>query len=399
MPNIIRAIPVQLIRAILVVLFILGFGSLIGCGGGGGSPVAATPMPPTTATVTVTASPTRDQIAFVNQQVGNGVTREELFQILLDNNIAQREYFEQRLRELGLILSVAILPPTTTPVTVTVTVPITVTPMTMTPPPPLPITLRITPVMTVTMTRVNDWEIHTTMVAGTLNGEIRTTTRMTLRITTNVRTTTFATMTSPSGPAVSLGILPLMTMTNAVTLAPIITTTRMTAVGGITTTTAMTMAAISITTRITAFATMVITLTANAAAANEISYSPNMQQVVGAVMADGFNRGFAIGESGFAFSGRYDGDNRAAGFTYDFDTFALRTDYIRLPSKQDGEVWLDTYRFGILRPINDEARFFAGVDSYKNAILAIDINGDSQHRFGIAAGDGYAVKYEFRLNI
>ncbi len=130
-----------------------------------------------------------------------------------------------------------------------------------------------------------------------------------------------------------------------------------------------------------------------------MSYTPDIGYVVNAVMADGFNRGLAFGESGFAFSGRYDGDNRAAGFTYDFDNFALRTDYVRLPSKQDGAVWLDTFRFGILRPINDESRFFAGVDSYNNKILAIDTIGDNSHRFGIALSDGYAVKYEFRVRL
>ncbi len=130
-----------------------------------------------------------------------------------------------------------------------------------------------------------------------------------------------------------------------------------------------------------------------------LSYTPNMPNVLHAAMADTFHRGIAIGESNFAFSGRHNGNDRAAGFTYNFDTFALRTDYIRLPSKQDGEVMLDTYRFGIIRPINDEARFFAGVDSYKNAILALDVNGDNLHRFGIAAGDGYAVRYEFRVRL
>ncbi len=128
-------------------------------------------------------------------------------------------------------------------------------------------------------------------------------------------------------------------------------------------------------------------------------FSPDMRRVVHAVITDGFNSGFAIGESGFAFSGRHNGNNRAAGFRYDFGDFALRTDYIRLPSKQDSEVWLDTYRFGILRPINDKARFFAGVDSYRNAIFAIDTNGKHLHRFGIAIGDGYAARYEYRIRL
>ncbi len=137
----------------------------------------------------------------------------------------------------------------------------------------------------------------------------------------------------------------------------------------------------------------------NCPGASQLSYSPNMPNVLHAAMADTFHRGIGIGESRFAFSGRHNGNDRAAGFTYDFDNFALRTDYIRLPSKQDGGVWLDTYRFGILQPINDEARFFAGVDSYKNAILALDINAKNQHRFGIAAGNGYAVKYELRVRL
>ncbi|MGI9250292.1 MAG: hypothetical protein ACR2PR_03735 [Pseudohongiellaceae bacterium] len=130
-----------------------------------------------------------------------------------------------------------------------------------------------------------------------------------------------------------------------------------------------------------------------------LSYSPDMRRVVHAAMADNFRQGIGIGESGFAFSGSYDGDNRAAGFTYDFGNFKLRTDYVHLPSKQDSEVWLDTYRFGILRPINDEARFFAGVDSHRNAIFAIDTNGDNLHRFGIAIGDGYAARYEYRIRL
>ncbi|MGI9337250.1 MAG: hypothetical protein ACR2P4_01905, partial [Gammaproteobacteria bacterium] len=46
-----------------------------------------------------------------------------------------------------------------------------------------------------------------------------------------------------------------------------------------------------------------------------ISYSPNMPNVLHAVLADGFNRGIGIGESNFAFSGRHNGDDRAAGFT------------------------------------------------------------------------------------
>ncbi len=130
-----------------------------------------------------------------------------------------------------------------------------------------------------------------------------------------------------------------------------------------------------------------------------LSYTPNMPNVLHAVLADGFNRGIGIGESRFAFSGRHNGNDRAAGFTYDMGSFAVRTDYVHLPSKQDGGVFLDTYRFGIVRPINDETRFFAGVDSYRNAILALDVNGDNLHRFGIAAGDGYAVQYELRIRL
>ncbi|MGI9337575.1 MAG: hypothetical protein ACR2P4_03595 [Gammaproteobacteria bacterium] len=130
-----------------------------------------------------------------------------------------------------------------------------------------------------------------------------------------------------------------------------------------------------------------------------LSYTPNMPNVLHAAMADTFHRGIAIGESNFAFSGRHNGDDRAAGFTYDMGGYALRTDYIRLPSKQDSAVWLDTYRFGVMPYINDEVRFFAGVDSYRNAILAIDTNGENLHRFGVAVGDGYAVKYEFRVRL
>ncbi|MGI9338782.1 MAG: hypothetical protein ACR2P4_09785 [Gammaproteobacteria bacterium] len=130
-----------------------------------------------------------------------------------------------------------------------------------------------------------------------------------------------------------------------------------------------------------------------------MSYSPNMPNVLHAAMADTFHRGIGIGESRFAFSGRHNGNDRAAGFTYDMGGYALRTDYIRLPSKQDSAVWLDTYRFGVMPYINDEVRFFAGVDSYRNAILAIDTNGENLHRFGVAVGDGYAVKYEFRVRL
>ncbi|MGI9338068.1 MAG: hypothetical protein ACR2P4_06130, partial [Gammaproteobacteria bacterium] len=83
----------------------------------------------------------------------------------------------------------------------------------------------------------------------------------------------------------------------------------------------------------------------------------------------------------------------------DMGGYALRTDYVHLPSKQDSGVWLDTYRFGIMPYINDETRFFAGVDSYRNAIFAIDTNGENLHRFGIAAGDGYAVRYELRIRL
>ncbi|MGI9338168.1 MAG: hypothetical protein ACR2P4_06650, partial [Gammaproteobacteria bacterium] len=121
--------------------------------------------------------------------------------------------------------------------------------------------------------------------------------------------------------------------------------------------------------------------------------------VLHAAMADTFHRGIGIGESRFAFSGRHNGNDRAAGFTYDMGGYALRTDYVHLPSKQDGAVFLDTYRFGIIRPINDETRFFAGVDSYRNAIIALDINAKNQHRFGIAAGNGYAIKYELRIRL
>ncbi|MGI9338664.1 MAG: hypothetical protein ACR2P4_09175 [Gammaproteobacteria bacterium] len=130
-----------------------------------------------------------------------------------------------------------------------------------------------------------------------------------------------------------------------------------------------------------------------------LSYTPNMPNVLHAAMADTFHRGIGIGESRFAFSGRHNGNDRAAGFTYDMGGYALRTDYVHLPSKQDGAVFLDTFRFGIIRPINDETRFFAGVDSYRNAIFAIDTNGENLHRFGIAAGDGYAVRYEYRIRL
>ncbi|MGI9338926.1 MAG: hypothetical protein ACR2P4_10515, partial [Gammaproteobacteria bacterium] len=125
----------------------------------------------------------------------------------------------------------------------------------------------------------------------------------------------------------------------------------------------------------------------------------NMPNVLHAAMADTFHRGIGIGESRLAFSGRHNGNDRAAGFTYDMGSFAMRTDYIRLPSKQDSAIWLDTYRFGVMPYINDETRFFAGVDSYRNAILALDINAKNQHRFGIAAGEGYAVQYELRVRL
>ncbi|MGI9338618.1 MAG: hypothetical protein ACR2P4_08940 [Gammaproteobacteria bacterium] len=129
------------------------------------------------------------------------------------------------------------------------------------------------------------------------------------------------------------------------------------------------------------------------------SYSPDMRRVVHAAMADTFRQGIGIGESNFAFSGNYNGDERAAGFSYDIGGFALRTDYARLPSKQDGEVWLDTYRFGALTRVNDEVQFFAGVDSYRNAIFAIDAKGDNMHRLGFAVGNGYAVKYEYQIRL
>ncbi|MGI9338555.1 MAG: hypothetical protein ACR2P4_08615 [Gammaproteobacteria bacterium] len=130
-----------------------------------------------------------------------------------------------------------------------------------------------------------------------------------------------------------------------------------------------------------------------------LSYSPNMPNVLHAAMADTFHRGIGIGESRLAFSGRHNGNDRAAGFTYDMGSFAMRTDYAHLPSKQDGGVFLDTYRFGIVRPINDESRFFAGFDSYDNAILALDVNAENLHRFGVALGDGYAVQYELRIRL
>ncbi len=134
-------------------------------------------------------------------------------------------------------------------------------------------------------------------------------------------------------------------------------------------------------------------------AAAGMSYTPNMPNVLHAAMADTFHRGIGIGESRLAFSGRHNGNDRAAGFTYDMGGYALRTDYVHLPSKQDSGVWLDTYRFGIMPYINDETRFFAGVDSYRNAILALDINAKNQHRFGIALGEGYAVQYELRVRL
>ncbi len=329
MPNIIRAIPVQLIRAILVVLFIFGFGSLTACGGGGGgnSVAAPTPPPPVTA-------PTAEQIALVDQAVGEGVTREELYRILLENNIAQREYFEQRLRELGQLLQQITAPITVTqpPLTVTVTTTPGIPPQTVN----LPMTLITTQVTATTpITRVTG-DVVTQVTA-----------------TTAVRYCVVIFLGHCRQYNTDIGIPPR-----------------------------------------TVLATLFVTMT------NVVtSYSPNMHNVVHAVMADTFHRGIAIGESNFAFSGRYNGNDRAAGFTYDMGGFALRTDYIRLPSKQDGEVMLDTYRFGIVRPINDEARFFAGVDSYRNAILALDVNGDNLHRFGIAAGDGYAVRYEFRVRL
>ncbi|MGI9337821.1 MAG: hypothetical protein ACR2P4_04845, partial [Gammaproteobacteria bacterium] len=53
------------------------------------------------------------------------------------------------------------------------------------------------------------------------------------------------------------------------------------------------------------------TFSGDCAGRSQLSYTPNMPNVLHAAMADTFHRGIGIGESRFAFSGRHNGNDRA----------------------------------------------------------------------------------------
>ena len=136
-------------------------------------------------------------------------------------------------------------------------------------------------------------------------------------------------------------------------------------------------------------------------------YRPNKSDIAGGALQDIGARGFAFAGSPAKFYARWGNKEKRkqAGFSYNFDTFALRTDYNKLPAAQDAKVMLDTYRVGVMPDIGKRHRLFAGVDNYRNGILAIqysdaaDTNTHTNiYKLGSVAGKGgYAVKFEWRV--
>ena len=100
-----------------------------------------------------------------------------------------------------------------------------------------------------------------------------------------------------------------------------------------------------------------------------------------------FQIGVDSNETPFGFSADLQDDGfRQLGFVYG----DVRVDYMSLPS-QLGTV-IDSYRFGYTF---DDA-LYVGVDNYNNGILTGKYN---NHTLGaVGSGDGYAIRYEYRLN-
>ena len=74
-----------------------------------------------------------------------------------------------------------------------------------------------------------------------------------------------------------------------------------------------------------------------------------------------------------------------------------RVDYTPTCLSQLGTV-IDSYRFGYMAIDNEDtgARLYVGVDNYNNGILTGKYN---NHTLGaVGSGDGYAIRYEYRLN-
>ena len=136
-------------------------------------------------------------------------------------------------------------------------------------------------------------------------------------------------------------------------------------------------------------------------------HTPNKSDIASGALQDIGVRGFSFTGSPARFYARWGNKEKRkqAGFSYNFDTFALRTDYNKLPAAQDSGVMLDTYRVGIMPDIGKRHRLFAGVDNYRNGILAIqytdaaDTNTHTNiYKLGSVAGKGgYAVKFEWRV--
>ena len=136
-------------------------------------------------------------------------------------------------------------------------------------------------------------------------------------------------------------------------------------------------------------------------------HTPNKSDIASGALQDIGARGFAFADSPAKFYARWGNKEKRkqAGFSYNFDTFALRTDYNKLPAAQDSGVMLDTYRVGIIPDIGKRHRLFAGVDNYRNGILAIQYSDAADtdthtniYKLGSVAGKGgYAVKFEWRI--
>ena len=97
--------------------------------------------------------------------------------------------------------------------------------------------------------------------------------------------------------------------------------------------------------------------------------------------------------TGFGFTGNYQ-DDTYHNFGMNYKAFHI--DAIRLPAYHGGH--LTAYRFGYMAIDNKEtgARLFVGVDNYNNGILTGKYN---NHTLGaVGSGDGYAIRYEYRLN-
>ena len=136
-------------------------------------------------------------------------------------------------------------------------------------------------------------------------------------------------------------------------------------------------------------------------------HTPNKSDIASGALQDIGARGFGFADTPARFYARWGNKEKRkqAGFSYNFDTFALRTDYNKLPAAQDSGVMLDTYRVGVMPDIGKRHRLFAGVDNYRNGILAIQYTDAADtdthtniYKLGSVAGKGgYAVKFEWRI--